>query len=76
VHPHVREFLDCVKSRKLPSADILTGHRSSVPGELANISYRVGRKIHWDVETEKVIGDPEADALCLKPYRKPWSLPA
>ena len=76
VHPHVREFLDCVKSRKLPSADILTGHRSSVPGELANISYRVGRKIRWDVETERIIGDPEADALCLKPYRKPWSLPA
>jgi hypothetical protein len=34
----------------------------------------VGRKIKWDVATEKIIGDDEASQLLTRPYRKPWSL--
>lgn len=72
---HQRNFIDCLKSRKTPNAGILTGHRASVPGELANISYRVGRKLRWDVENDRILGDREANAMCDPNYRKPWVLP-
>jgi hypothetical protein len=39
---------------------------------LANISLRLGRKIHWDAEKEEIVGDREASALLVRPYRKPW----
>ena len=39
---HVQNFLDCVKSRQKPVADVETGHRSIVPCHLANVACRVG----------------------------------
>jgi hypothetical protein len=41
---------------------------------LANISYRVGRKITWDAKREEIAGDSEASALLARPYRAPWHL--
>ena len=72
---HVENFLDCVKSRQRPVADVEIGHRSIVPCHLANVSYRVGRKLRWDGLKEKVLGDAEASTLLGKRYRAPWSLP-
>src|SRR5947209_6768472 len=69
---HVRNFLDCVKSRQRPIADIEDGHRTAVACHLANISLRIGRKIRWDADREDVIGDPEATAMLERPYRAPW----
>ena len=46
---HVRNFLDCVKSRKPTVAPVETGHHSAIPGHLGLISMLTGRKIHWDV---------------------------
>jgi predicted dehydrogenase len=71
---HVRNFLDCVKSRKLPNCDVEEGHNTMVMCHLANISMRVGRMLHWDGAKEEVIGDKEANQLLTKPYRKPWTL--
>ena len=45
---------------------------TAVACHLANISLRLGRKIHWDPEREEIAGDPEASALLVRPYRKPW----
>ncbi len=69
---HARNFLDCVKSRKRPNADIEDGHRTSTATLLANISVRLGRKLRWDPEKEEIIGDREASAMLVRPYRKPW----
>ncbi len=69
---HVREFLDCVKSRRQPVASIEDGHRTATTCHLANISLRTGRKIRWNSEREEVIGDPEATGMLVRPYRKPW----
>jgi hypothetical protein len=33
---------------------------------------KTGRKIVWDAEKEEIVGDPEANALLVRPYRKPW----
>ncbi len=69
---HARNFLDCIKTRQLPISDVEQGHRATAACHLANISLRLGRKIHWDAETEEIVGDREASALLVRPYRKPW----
>lgn len=70
---HVRNFLDCVKTRQRPVADVEEGHQVSVACHLANISLRLGgRKIRWDPDKEEIIGDREASAHLVRPYRKPW----
>jgi predicted dehydrogenase len=70
--PHVRNFLDCVKSRKRPIADIEAGHYANTVCRLGNIAYRVGRRLQWDAEKEQVIGDAEANRLAIGTYRAPW----
>jgi len=72
---HVRSFIDCLRTRKRPFADIEAGHRATNPGHLMNIAWRLGRRVRWDPQREEVIGDPEAGDLLAKRYRKPWSLP-
>jgi predicted dehydrogenase len=69
---HVRNFLDCIKTRQKPIADVEDGHFTATACHLANISLRTGRKIQWDATTEKIIGDTEASAMLVRPYRKPW----
>ncbi|MCC7340944.1 MAG: Gfo/Idh/MocA family oxidoreductase [Bryobacterales bacterium] len=69
---HSRHFLDSIRSRKLPIADVETGHEIATACHLANLSMRLGRPIHWDAAKEDVIGDREASAALERPYRKPW----
>jgi predicted dehydrogenase len=70
--PHVRNFLDCVKSRSRPAADIEDGHRTNVVNRLGNIAYRLGRQLTWDAVKEEVVGDAEANRLVIGTYRAPW----
>jgi len=72
---HVRNFLDCVKSRQQPVLNLEVGHRVSTLAHLGNIAYRTGHKIVWDGAAEKIVGDHEADKLVGVKYRKPWHLP-
>jgi predicted dehydrogenase len=71
---HARNFLDCVKSRKLPHADIEIGHRSTSMSLLANISLAIGARLEWDAEAERVTNVSEANDLLHYEYRKPWKL--
>jgi predicted dehydrogenase len=71
---HARNFLDCVKSRQRPTADVEEGHRSAVMCHLGNISTRLGRSIKWDAAKEQAIGDHEANQMLERPYRAPWRL--
>jgi predicted dehydrogenase len=71
---HARNFLDCVKSRKRPNADLEEGHRSATMCHLGNISTRLGRSLRWDAAKEQVVGDAEANAMLSRPYRGPWKL--
>jgi predicted dehydrogenase len=72
---HVRNFLDCLKSRALPTCDIEIAHRSTNTCHLGNISYKLGRKLEWDAETETFKNDPEANALLGREPRKGYELP-
>ena len=69
---HARNFLDCVKSRQRPIADVEGGHQVTTACHLANLSLRLGRKLKWDPEKEEIAGDREANAMLERPYRKPW----
>jgi predicted dehydrogenase len=72
---HVRNFLDCVKSRALPTCDIEIAHRSTNTCHLGNISYKLGRKLEWDAEGECFKNDSEANALLKREPRKGYELP-
>jgi len=74
---HIRNFLDCMRSRKKPNADLATvGHPSSVLCHAANVSWRLGRQVNLDTETELFIDDEQANSLRSRPeYRAPWELP-
>ena len=71
---HAKVFLDSVRSRKRPPCDVERGHHATNPGHLMNIAWKAGRKIRWDADNERVIGDRQADALVTKKYREPWKL--
>ena len=71
---HVRNFLDCVKSRRDPIEPVETGHRTATICHLGNIAMQLKRKISWDPATEQIIGDDEASARLGRPLRAPWHL--
>jgi predicted dehydrogenase len=52
---HAKNFLDCVKSRKLPNGDVLVGHRSAQASHLGNISYMQRRRIDFDPVREEIL---------------------
>ena len=52
---HVQNFLECVKSRKLPNGDVLIGHRSAQASHLGNISYMQKRRIDFDPVREEIL---------------------
>jgi predicted dehydrogenase len=69
---HVRNFLDCVRSRQKPIADVEAGHQVATACHLANISLRTGKRLIWDAGKEEIVGDREAAQHLVRPYRKPW----
>ena len=72
---HMRNFLDCVKSRKLPNCDIGEGHLSTLHAHLANIVARVNRTVRFDAETETVLDDDQANLYVGRKYRTHWATP-
>jgi predicted dehydrogenase len=71
---HMRNFIDCVISRKEPVAPIEQAHRSITIAHLGNISLRLGRDLRWDPKTERVLDDDAANQMLSRPMRKPWKL--
>ena len=71
---HLKDFIECVRTRRKPVADLEIGHRSTVIGHLGNIAYRTGRKIRWDAVREEIIADPQASEFLGRQARKPWDI--
>ncbi len=71
---HEEDWLQCMRTRKKPIMHIEAGHRVATLCVLGNISYILGRKLHWDPVAEKVIGDEEANRMLSRPNRSPWHL--
>lgn len=72
---HVRNFVDCVRSRKAPNAEIEIGFQSVVHCHLANIVARTGHTVRYDAKTDAVQGDPAAAKLITREYRDHWAKP-
>jgi uncharacterized protein (DUF169 family) len=72
---HARNFVKCVRSREKPNAEIETGYLSTLHCHLANIVARTGRTLKFDAKTQTCAGDPEANALFGRKYRKHWGTP-
>jgi predicted dehydrogenase len=72
---HVQNFLDCVKSRQRPNADIETGHLSTRLCLLGNIAHRTGKKLTFDAASES-FHDAVADALLSREYSSRFEMPS
>jgi predicted dehydrogenase len=72
---HIRNFLDCIRSRNKPNCDIETAHRSTTAANIAAIAYKTRKHLAWDAEREQFPNDPSANALLHYDYRPPWKLP-
>ena len=70
--PHVRNFIDCIRTRAQPVSDLAGAHRTATACHLANVAMRVGRAVRWDEGTQDIVGDREASRLLGKTYRAPW----
>jgi predicted dehydrogenase len=55
VEEHVRNFIECVKSREMPNGDVALGHRSAIAAHLGNLSWIERRRIHFDPDRELVL---------------------
>ena len=73
--PHIQNWLDCLKSRELPNADVEIGHRSVTVCHLLNIARELGRRLQWNPDTEQFVNDDEANKLLDRPRRKGYELP-
>ena len=73
---HQRNFIECIKSRKLPNADVEILHKSCALVYLGNIAHRVGnQKLRFDPRTERFIDNPAANKLVKRTYRKKYEVP-
>lgn len=72
---HQKRFIEAVRSRNTPNADIAIGHLSVIHAHLANIVARTGRNLRFDQETESILDDAEANRYVRRSYRAHWGTP-
>ena len=74
--PHLRNFVDCIRTGETPNADIEIGHLSSSLSHLGNIATRIGGSFQFDPKAETISGNEEANALVRRKYREGhWAIP-
>jgi len=70
--PHLKNFLECVRSGARPNADVEEGHKSTLLCHLGNIAWRTAHTLEVDSKTGRIKGDKAASALWGREYRKGW----
>jgi predicted dehydrogenase len=71
---HIRDFLNCVKSRALPAANADVAAQSHIACHAAYIAWQLGRKLRFDPVKEEFIGDEEANRMRSRALREPWHI--
>jgi predicted dehydrogenase len=74
VEANHRDWLDCIRTRRRPRADVEIGACSTVLSHLGCIAYWTGRALKWDPVKEEFLDDREANALRARATREPWSV--
>jgi predicted dehydrogenase len=73
---HYQNWVDCIRSRKRSNADIEAGHMGASLEHLGNIAYRLGnQQLKFDPQTEKFIGNDEANQYLPAAGRKHYRIP-
>lgn len=73
---HVRNFLDCIKSRETPSCTPEMGYAAAMHAHIPNIAGRIGESLlEWDDENLRFTNSEEANRYVTPEYRAPWTLP-
>lgn len=74
--PHTKNFVECVKSRRKPNADVELAHTSCSIVHLGNIAYRMRHtKLRYDRDREQFVDNPEANRLLTREYRPQYAVP-
>ncbi len=73
---HMGNFFDCIRAGRKPISDVESQHRSVSTCHLGNISMHLGRKLTWDPEKERFVGDDEANARLTRAQRAPYVIEA
>ncbi len=71
---HMQNWLDCIRTRERPIADVEMGHRSATMCHLGNIARWAGRRLQWDPVKERFTGDDQANEYLQRPMREPWQI--
>ncbi len=71
---HRENWLDCIRTRKRPIADVEIGHRTASICHLSATSERLKRPLNWNPATEEIVGDTEASKWLDRPRRAPYTL--
>ncbi len=71
---HVRDFLDCVKSRSLPKGNAEAACYAHIACHAANNAIFLGRQLKYDLKKHEFIGDEQANRLRSEALREPWRL--
>ncbi|MHC4165520.1 MAG: Gfo/Idh/MocA family protein [Planctomycetota bacterium] len=71
---HHRNFLSSIRTRRPAAASAEVGHNATTTCNLAEISARLGRKVAWDAQAERIVGDEPANRLLSRCMRSPWRL--
>ena len=73
-HNHHSDWINCIRSRRQPSAHEEIGHRSASLGHLVTIAFMLGRSLKWDPVQEEFVGDEAANRLRSRAMRAPWQI--
>jgi hypothetical protein len=71
---HLRNFLDCVKTRKPANANSDVAARSHIVCHAAYIAWQLGRTVKFDPAKEEFLGDDEANRMRSRAMRDPWRI--
>jgi hypothetical protein len=69
---HVTNFLDCIRTRARPNADVSISYRGVTVAHLANIALWLMRPLKWNPATERFVGDEDANRYLEAVHRTPW----
>ena len=74
VNDHHQDWLDPIRTRRRPAADVAVGCHSTIVAHLGCIAHWTGRRLRWDPVKEAFIGDQEANRLRRRAMREPWRI--